>query len=211
MDWGTFFSVFGLIFVAELGDKTQLAVITQTCKYRRPWAVFVGASTALGLVTALGVVGGQVLGRFLPDDLLRIAAAMMFVVVGLLIAREAAKADGGSANEDRCQSACEPSENGWGEGASISTWSWHAFGATFGLLFLAELGDKTQLAVLSLASRHGDAWAVLAGGVVALSAVTVLGVVSGQMLCRLVPQRLLLWFSAAVFVAMGALVEFGVF
>ena len=46
MDWNVLLSTFGLVFVAELGDKTQLAVVTQTCKYRRPWAVFLGASLA---------------------------------------------------------------------------------------------------------------------------------------------------------------------
>ena len=67
MMWNTLLSAFGLVFVAELGDKTQLAVLTQTCKYRRPWAVFLGASIALTAVTALGAVAGQVLGQFVPE------------------------------------------------------------------------------------------------------------------------------------------------
>ena len=57
MEWGILFSTFGLTFVAELGDKTQLAVVAQTCKYRRPWAVFLGASLALTAVTLLGANG----------------------------------------------------------------------------------------------------------------------------------------------------------
>ena len=209
MDWGTFFSVFGLVFVAELGDKTQLAVVTQTCKHRRPWAVFVGASAALGAVTALGVIGGQVLGRLIPDDLLRSAAALLFVVMGFLVAREAAKAGAHASNEGVCLDGCETSGSNAPGSPSCPAWNWHAFGATFGLLFLAELGDKTQLAVLSLASKHRDVWAVLGGGALALTLVTALGVVGGRVLCQLVPQRLLLWISAAVFIAMGVLMGFG--
>ena len=63
MDWHVLLSTFGLIFVAELGDKTQLAVVTQVCRHSRPWAVFLGASLALAAVTALGAIGGQARDR----------------------------------------------------------------------------------------------------------------------------------------------------
>ena len=75
MDWNILWSTFGLVFVAELGDKTQLAVLTQTCKFRRPWAVFAGASVALVGVTALGAVGGRALGQIVPERVVRYAAA----------------------------------------------------------------------------------------------------------------------------------------
>lgn len=207
MDWGAFLSAFGLVFVAELGDKTQLAVVTQSCKYRRPWAVFLGATGALVGVTALGAVGGRVLGRLVPAHVLRVAAGLAFVVMGLLMAREASQGGEGSWREALCEARCD---NPGTEGASLAAWDWHAFSATFGLLFLAELGDKTQLAVLSLSSEHGDVWAVLAGGALALTLVTALGVVGGRVLCKLVSQRLLLWVSAAAFIVMGALMGFGV-
>jgi putative Ca2+/H+ antiporter (TMEM165/GDT1 family) len=205
MDWGAFLSAFGLVLVAELGDKTQLAVVTQTCKHRRPWAVFAGASAALTAVTALGVVGGQALGRLVPEGVLRIAAVLAFVVMGTLVAREAWKAGNSGLGEEWCgnpgdgQMDCTP----------ISAWDWRAFSATFGLLFVAELGDKTQLAVLSLSSRHGDLWAVFGAAALALTLVTALGVVGGQGLCRLLPERALLWTSAVAFVVMGVLMGAG--
>jgi len=59
MDWRAVGSTFALLFVAELGDKTQLAVITMAAKSDRPWSVFTGAVAALAVVTLLGVVGGQ--------------------------------------------------------------------------------------------------------------------------------------------------------
>lgn len=210
MDWGAFFSAFGLVFVAELGDKTQLAVVTGTCKYRRPWAVFAGATAALVAVTALGVIGGQMLERVIPPHVLRLGAGLAFVVMGLLIAREALRSREGAWSEALGGDCCDsPGADALG-GGFHAVWDWRAFSATFGLLFMAELGDKTQLAVVSLSSEHGDAWAVLAGGALALTLVTALGVVGGRALCKLVSQRLLLWVSAAAFIAMGALMGFGV-
>jgi len=152
MDWTVLFSTFGLVFVAELGDKTQLAVLTQTCKYRRPWAVFLGASLALTAVTALGVVGGQVLGRIIPEPALRSVAALAFVTMGVLIGREAAKAQ---ADEPARGMSCDCVGDNGEEVSSVlaPAWDWRAFGSTFGLLFVAEMGDKTQLAVFSCKAR----------------------------------------------------------
>jgi len=217
VNWSVVLTTFGLIFVAELGDKTQLAVLAQTCKYRRPWAVFLGASTALTAVTALGAAGGQVLGRFIPPSLLQGIAALAFVVMGVLIGREAART---GAEEPVPEEACPlPGSDGFGYGCThpqpvrsslVSPHTWKAFGSTFGLLFVAEMGDKTQLAVLSLAGKRAASLPVFVGGALALTAVTALGAIGGQALCRFIPKRVLLWVSAVAFVVMGALIGFGV-
>jgi putative Ca2+/H+ antiporter (TMEM165/GDT1 family) len=200
MDWGSLLSMFGLIFVAELGDKTQLAVVTQTCKYRKPWVIFLGASAALITVTALGAIGGQILGQFVPEGVLRVVAAVAFVVMGIFTAREAIRAGKGTSDEATCD--CPEDEE---DAESVSAWDWKAFSSTFALLFAAELGDKTQLAVLSMAGKRGDVWPVFIGGALALTSVTALGVVGGQALCRLIPTRSLLLVSAIAFVVMGIL------
>jgi putative Ca2+/H+ antiporter (TMEM165/GDT1 family) len=202
VDWRILLSTLGLVFVAELGDKTQLAVVTQTCKYRRPWAVFAGASLALILVTLVGALGGQVLSRFIPPALLQTIAALAFVVMGVLIAREAWIAARTGDQACACPTA-EPECAGLG-------WDWRAFGSTLSLLFVAELGDKTQLAVLSLSSKAASPWVVFAGGALALTAVTGIGVIGGQGLCRLIPERVLLAVSAGAFVVMGILMGLGV-
>jgi putative Ca2+/H+ antiporter (TMEM165/GDT1 family) len=86
---------------------------------------------------------------------------------------------------------------------------WGALASTFGLIFVAELGDKTQLAIFSLASKNSSPWAVFVGGSLALTLVTALGVIGGQGLCKLIPERVLLAISAAAFVVMGILIGFG--
>lgn len=85
MDWRLFATTFAALFIAELGDKTQLAVITLTCQHQRPLPILLGAATALAAVTLLGVIGGQALYRFLPLEILRKVAAGLFVVMGLLM------------------------------------------------------------------------------------------------------------------------------
>ena len=206
MDWTALIYTFGLIFVAEMGDKTQLAVVTQTCKYRRPWAIFCGATLALTSVTALGVIGGQVLGRVIPEKVLRNVAALAFVVMGMIIGREADKKSANSLEGD-LRDIDLVTEIPY---APDSPWDWKAFSSTLGLLFVAELGDKTQLAVMTLARQHAAPWSVFIGGALALTAVTAVGVLGGQGLCKLIPERLLLGISAVAFVVMGVLMWFGV-
>jgi putative Ca2+/H+ antiporter (TMEM165/GDT1 family) len=78
-------STFALLFVAELGDKTQLAVISMTAKHKAPFWIFIGAGLALLAVTALGVLGGELLTRVIPEAVLRKIAALLFVGMGLLM------------------------------------------------------------------------------------------------------------------------------
>ena len=78
-------STFALLFVAEVGDKTQLAVISMTAKHKMPVWVFIGATLALTSVTLFGVLGGELLTRFIPEMILRKLAAALFVVMGLLM------------------------------------------------------------------------------------------------------------------------------
>ena len=83
MDWKIFLTTFGTIFLAELGDKTQLAAIMMTSKTKLPLSVFMGASLALCLVTLVGVLLGEGLTAVIPQNILKKVAALAFVVIGL--------------------------------------------------------------------------------------------------------------------------------
>jgi Ca2+/H+ antiporter, TMEM165/GDT1 family len=83
--WKVLLSTFALLFLAELGDKTQLAVISMTAKHKMPVWIFVGASLALAAVTGLGVLGGGLLTRIVPEELLHKIAAILFVGMGVLM------------------------------------------------------------------------------------------------------------------------------
>ena len=85
MDWRVFLTTFGVIFLAEMGDKTQLAAMTMSAQSKRPWAVFIGAALALTAVSAIGVLVGSVVGDYVPLIWVKRVAAVAFIVIGLLI------------------------------------------------------------------------------------------------------------------------------
>lgn len=85
MDWRVFLTTFGVIFLAEMGDKTQLAAMTMAAQSKKPWAVFIGSALALTAVSAIGVMIGGVLGNYLPLVWIKRGAAIAFIVIGVLI------------------------------------------------------------------------------------------------------------------------------
>jgi putative Ca2+/H+ antiporter (TMEM165/GDT1 family) len=85
MDWRVFLTTFGVIFLAEMGDKTQLAAMTMAAETKKPWAVFIAAALALAAVSAIGVAVGGLLGNYLPIVWIKRVAALAFILIGVLI------------------------------------------------------------------------------------------------------------------------------
>ena len=85
MDLRVLLTTFGIIFLAEMGDKTQLAAMTMAADTKKPWAVFLGASLALAAVSALGVLVGGVVGDYVPLVWVKRVAATVFIVIGVLM------------------------------------------------------------------------------------------------------------------------------
>ena len=85
MDWRVFMTTFGMIFLAELGDKTQIAAMTMAAEKKRPWEVFLGAALALAAVSALGVLVGSALGQYLPVEWIKRVAGAAFIIIGVLV------------------------------------------------------------------------------------------------------------------------------
>jgi Ca2+/H+ antiporter, TMEM165/GDT1 family len=85
MDWKIMGTAFLTLFLAELGDKTQLAVITMTAKTNSKLAIFIGASLALIVVTALGIAVGGILTQFIPTEWLQRIVAAAFIAIGVLM------------------------------------------------------------------------------------------------------------------------------
>jgi len=85
MDWKLLLTTFATIFVAELGDKTQLACVLTAADSRKPWIVFTGAALALVTTSLLGVLFAEVLCTFVSPEIMKKVAAVAFVVMGVLI------------------------------------------------------------------------------------------------------------------------------
>ena len=83
MDWKMAATTFAAIFLAEMGDKTQLAIITMSASSGKPLSVFLGGAVALVLVTGIGALLGGAVTRYVPATVLTKIAAVLFVVIGI--------------------------------------------------------------------------------------------------------------------------------
>jgi putative Ca2+/H+ antiporter (TMEM165/GDT1 family) len=196
MAWQVALAVaFATIAVAELADKTQLVCISQACRY--PYApVLAGSAAALVVVTAVGVLVGSVLYAFLSPELLSLVAGGLFLAFGVLMLINWWR-DRGREEENACE--VDPDEE---EGA-VEISNWRIFGSTFGLVALAELGDKTQLAVIALSGKYGNPWAVFIGASLALILVSTAGVLAGRMIAGRMSLAVVELVAAALFIILG--------
>ena len=177
---------FAVIFVAELGDKTQLVAMTFALRYR--WWVVLGAITAATtLVHVLSVAIGHYLGAALPGHLLGIIAGAMFVFFGLWTLR------GDSLSDE--------------EKSRVQRASGIAFFVVTSAFFLAELGDKTMLATVTLATNQG-LFGTWLGSTVGMVAADALAIVAGRQLGTRLPERTIRIGAAIAFFAFAAVLLF---
>ena len=177
MESAIFLSTFGLIFLAELGDKTQLTAMALSLRY--PWQrIFVGIAAAFVVLNLAAVVVGKVLFLLLPIFWVTLVSALLFLYFGYSTLRHAC----GSDDDD---DAPPP---------TAAT----AARTAFIMIFMAELGDKTQLVTASQAARHSDSLTgmgtVFAASTLALWLVSLLGIFAGKQLVRFIP---LCWIHRA--------------
>lgn len=85
MDWKVFFATFGVVFLAELGDKTQLASLNLAAESKMPWLVFFGSVAAYALITLITVMAGDTIARFIRPEQIRYGAASLFIIIGVLM------------------------------------------------------------------------------------------------------------------------------
>lgn len=177
------FTTFGLIFLAEIGDKSQLVCMTLAARHRHP-PVLLGAVVAFILLNSLAVIFGAGLAQWIPEKVLAAAVAVLFGLFGIksLLTREVEDDPDGEVEEK--------------PGHGI-------FFTTFTMLFLAEMGDKTQLAVAGLAVTLPPA-AVWIGATLALITTSALGVWLGVTLLRRIPIHRLHQISGVFFLALAA-------
>lgn len=89
MNWKLFITAFGLLFLAELGDKTQLAVFTLVTQHKTFWPIFLGASAALVVVTLIAALFGDFIQEYIPTEYLQLGAGILFVGIGIFVLKEA--------------------------------------------------------------------------------------------------------------------------
>ena len=185
---------FATVALAELADKTQLVCISQACRYPAG-PVLAGSAAALVTVTAAGVVLGSFLNWLLPPEVIGPLAGVLFLTFGVLMVL--------SWYRDRGEGSGEVCEDDPGDDQRALASAWRVFGSTFGLVALAELGDKTMLAVIALSGQYGQPVPVFVGASAALVAVSSAGVLAGRMIAGRVSLRTVELVAASLFIVLG--------
>jgi putative Ca2+/H+ antiporter (TMEM165/GDT1 family) len=169
MNFSVLAITFGLIFVAELPDKTMIATIVMASRYR-PLPVWIGAAAAMIVNSAVAVLAGRLL-ELLPHRWVEAVVAVLFAggSVYLIFVNESAEARQGQEEADQVRS-----------GRRV------ALGA-FTVIVVAELGDLTQILTANLVARYHNPLSVFVGSAAALVSVMGLGVIGGRVLLRVLP------------------------
>jgi putative Ca2+/H+ antiporter (TMEM165/GDT1 family) len=182
-----FFLSLGVIFVAELGDKSQLMALAFSTRFSA-WRVLAGITAATALTHAVSVGIGDLVGNGISTRYVNLVCGLAFLGFAAWSLR------GDQLDEEDEAAAARAAERG-----TLATIA--AIGVTF---FLAELGDKTMLATITLATREG-ALGTWAGSTVGMVAADALAIVVGQQLGSRLPDRVVRLGSAALFVTFGVL------
>ena len=179
--WALLASVFGVIFVAELPDKTALAALALATRHR-PVPVLLGAASALTIQSAVAVGAGRLVS-LLPSRPVHVASGLLFLVSAVLMWRR---------KEDDDEGADRDAPGFW-----RSTW------LVFAVVFVAEWGDLTQLATAALAARYPAPLIVFAGATLALWAVAAIAVFVGNRAGKLLDPRRTARIAAVLFAMVG--------
>lgn len=187
--------VFGVIFVAELPDKTALAALVLATRHK-PLPVFLGTSLALAVQSAVAVAAGS-LFSLLPARAVHIGAGVVFLASSVFMwirkGDSEQKLEGGNARD---KTRHPPS-------------FWRAFGTVFGVVFIAEWGDLTQFATAAFAAKERAPLVVFVASTLALSAVAGIAVGIGNRAARVLDPTLTQRVAAVMFAAIGVALVMG--
>jgi Ca2+/H+ antiporter, TMEM165/GDT1 family len=177
---------FVAIFPVELPDKTFVATLVLSTRYP-PMPVWIGVVLAFTVQVVIAVVAGSLLSR-LPTRPVQLAAAALFAVGAVILARGARKADlEEKEQEEEYQAKVSEPKKGW-----------RALAASFLVLFTAEWGDLSQLVIAGLVASGRNPVATGIGGLLALATVSGLAVLLGRWLLQRVRLSLIRWIGAGV-------------
>lgn len=188
LDLAVLGTVFALVFVGELPDKTAVAALILGTRFPWRW-VFAGVAAAFAVHVAVAVLAGSLL-TLLPHRSVEAVVAALFLIGAVLIWREGRERE----EAEAAAVGALPRTAGF----------WRVWGLGFSVIFLAEWGDLTQILTANLAAKYDDPLAVGIGAVLALWAVGLLAILGGKTLLRVLPITWITRVAAAVMVALAA-------
>jgi len=175
---------FGIVFLAELPDKTALASLVLGTRYRAAY-VFAGVAAAFAVQVGLALAAGSLLA-LLPQRWVEAVTGVLFLLGAVMLLWHRDEEEDGHA-------AKEPSSGSF----------WKVAGASFLVVAVAEFGDLTQIMTANLAAKYADPVAVGIGAWLALCAVSGIAILGGQKLLQYVPMRVIVRVAAGIMLLMA--------
>ena len=176
---------FLVIAIAELGDKTQLLTLALAAKYPMEKVVY-GIFSATAALMFIAVLVGGIIQRIIPMIFISILAGAFFIIYGLIIIAPIKKEEKKEESEKMIRSS-DP------------------FWIVFGSFFLAEIGDKTQLATFAMTAKYGTPVQIWIGATLGMFLVNLFGLMIGNVLKNYLPEKAINYLSGGVFIVFGAL------
>ncbi len=218
IDWAVVAAAFVPLLLLELPDKTFIATLILSTRFR-PWLAWIGVTAAFGVQVALAVVAGSLVAQ-LPREPVLIATAALFAIGGIILWRGARSADQRAEEEanDLATSQLGRSQEATATAtetqvAQRGTWGTRlaAIGTSFGVVFLAEFGDLSQLFVAGLSARYQAPVSVFIGAWAALAVVAGLGAGLGKLLLAKMRLALIQRIGAIVCLILAAITALELF
>ena len=172
-----------IVALAEMGDKTQLLALVLAARFRKPWPIVWGIFVATVFNHALAGAAGAWITTLIGPQMLRWVLGVSFIAMAVWMLIPAALEDGDTAEGPR----------------------WGVFGTTLVAFFLAEMGDKTQIATVMLAAQYSGWLWVVAGTTLGMMLANAPVVWLGERITRRIPLRTVHVVSAGIFLVLGIL------
>jgi len=206
MNWIILLTTFGILFLGELGDKTQLIVFNLTLEHEKSYKISIGSTIGFAIIVTIGVFFGVVITTYGPLSLITLISGIVFIIIGILgiprirkIYREKhnVKHPTNEIQTENTASRDDPIPS------RLSNLKKNIYLAGFLFIFVMELGDKTQILTITLASVYNAPVEVRFGSFLALISLAWMGVFFGAIITNKVPKLYLKFMSMIIFISIG--------
>ncbi len=205
MDFVVFFTTFGILFLGELGDKTQLVVFNLALRFKESWKVGLGATLGFATIITVGVTIGVIIEDFVPLTIVSYISGVIFLLLGIwgIFGLRGEWRDHQTTRRGETPPETREEREEKQEMEKHKGLQKNPFLAGFGFIFLMELGDKTQVLTISLTSVNVAIFEVWLGAFVALSSLAWIGAFFGGAIAKRVPKFYIAAISAVLFCIIG--------
>jgi putative Ca2+/H+ antiporter (TMEM165/GDT1 family) len=206
MNFFVLFTVFGILFVGELGDKSQLIIFNLVLELEeKPYKIGLGATLGFAIIVSIGVIFGNIFTQFIPVSIISVISGFIFIIIGIVETRHLKslyyEMKNAKKNADTFYN--EESSDGDKKKPLFERFKKNPYLAGFGSIFIMELADKTQILTISLASVYPSPFEVWLGSFLALTSLVWIGVFFGAGIQKYIPKFYIKIIAILIFIGVG--------